>query len=281
MTSVTTLDRIDRTAAAVRISVRLLGRIEADIAGVPVRLPGRQTQALFALLCLDRRPRSREVLAAELWPEGSTAALASLRQALWLIRSGIQAAGRDPAQVLDVDVDTIAIRSDTLDVDALRFARLAHGHPPDPEAAVALYRGDLVETMGHDIFARERERLADDYEDMLAVVASNRLAASDFEGARLAAESLLGRDILREEAHEVLIAVHGATGSRSQVVRQYRHLAALLRRELDVDPLPETDATYRAALANAVARSRERILLAPEPVLRLPDAPQPVLVSAG
>jgi DNA-binding SARP family transcriptional activator len=44
-------------------------------------------------------------------------------------------------------------------------------------------------------------------------------------------------------------------GSRSQVVRQYRRLCAILRTELAVPPLPETDATYRAAIARTVERS--------------------------
>ena len=90
------------------------------------------------------------------------------------------------------------------------------------------------------------------------MVARQRLDAGDEEGARLAAERLIGRDPLREEAHEVLIAVHGQTGTRSQVVRQYRRLCDVLARELGEAPLPETDATYRAALAQTVERSRER-----------------------
>ena len=76
--------------------------------------------------------------------------------------------------------------------------------------------------------------------------------------ARLAAERLIARDPLREEAHEVLIAVHGRTGSRSQVVRQYRRLSGVLARELGEAPLPETDATYRAAIARTIERSRQR-----------------------
>ena len=133
----------------------------------------------------------------------------------------------------------------------------------------------LSKAMAHDVFARERERLADDYEDMLALGARARLDARDIEGARELAHALLARDGLREEAHEILIAVHGETGSRSQVVRQYRHLVDLLRRELDEEPLPETVAAYRLAVARTVARSRERsVLSAPEPA-------RPVLVSAG
>ena len=130
--------------------------------------------------------------------------------------------------------------------------------PAHAEEAVALYAGDLAEGLGHDCFAAERERLADWYEDALAIVAQQRLADGDEDGARVAAERLIARDPLREEAHEVLIAVHGVTGTRSQVVRQYRRLCEVLDRELDEVPLPETDATYRTALARTIARSRAR-----------------------
>ena len=49
--------------------------------------------------------------------------------------------------------------------------RAARRRPP-----IALYRGDLVEGLGHDCFAAERERLADRFEDALALVAERRLA---------------------------------------------------------------------------------------------------------
>ena len=72
------------------------------------------------------------------------------------------------------------------------------------------------------------------------------------------ANPLLGRDSLREEAHSVLIAAYGQAGSRSQVVRQYRRVCAILRLELGVPPLPETEAVYRLALARVLERSAER-----------------------
>ena len=65
------------------------------------------------------------------------------------------------------------------------------------------------------------------------------------DGARARGRAVLARDPLREEAHAVLIAVHGLIGSRSQVVRQYRRLQDVLARELGEPPLPETDAAYR------------------------------------
>ena len=108
--------------------------------------------------------------------------------------------------------------------------------PEDAEAALALYAGDLLEGLGHECFAAERERLSDLYEDLLAAVAEQRLDRGDLAGARWAATELLGRDPLREEAHAVLIALYGRTGSRSQIVRQYRRLCGILRSELSVTP---------------------------------------------
>ena len=115
------------------------------------------------------------------------------------------------------------------------------------EAAVELYHGDLLEGLGHECFAAERERLSDRFEDALAIVAERRLADGDAAGAQAAADRLLERDPLREEAHAVLIAVHGLIGSRSQVIRQYRRLHDVLARELDETPLPDTEAIYRLA----------------------------------
>jgi DNA-binding SARP family transcriptional activator len=51
------------------------------------------------------------------------------------------------------------------------------------------------------------------------------------------------------------------TGSRSQVVRQYRRLQDVLARELGESPLPETDAAYRHAMTQIVRRSVERASL--------------------
>ena len=214
----------------------------------------------MALLALRPRPRLRDTLAAELWPEAGIPSAASLRQALWLIRSSLTAAGTDADQWLETDQDTIGLhREAALELDVNRFERLATSEEPDDhERALRVYAGDLLEGLGHECFAADRERLSDLYEDLLAEVAQHRLDRGDTLGARSAASELLTRDPLREEAHAVLIAAYGRTGSRSQVVRQYRRVCAILRTELAVAPLPETDAAYRQALAVAASRSRER-----------------------
>ena len=42
------------------------------------------------------------------------------------------------------------------------------------------------------------------------------------------------------------------------MIRQYRRVTHVLRTELAVAPLPETDAAYRAAIAMTITRSAQR-----------------------
>jgi DNA-binding SARP family transcriptional activator len=249
-----------RASAVSGLDVTLLGRFAIRTAGGrEIRLVGRHAQALFTLLALTRRPRTREAIATDLWPESLVAATGPLRQALYQLRTSLAAAGVDLDMVLESDAETLGLRPESIrSLDVARFEACLDDTSCEAETAVELFGGDLAEGLAHDCFAAERERLADHYEDALAIVARARLEAGDVDGARFAAERLIARDPLREEAHEVLIAVHGLTGSRSQVVRQYRRLCEVLARELDEAPLPETDATYRLALAGTISRSRAR-----------------------
>lgn len=247
-------------ASIASLDVRLLGRVELTVGGREIRLGSRSAQALVAVLALKPRTRTREAVATEIWPDsdgGGTSA--SLRQALWVVRSAFASAGIHIDTYMEIDQEVIGLRpSARPTLDVARFEACLRDHPSRPEDAIELYRGDLVECLSLECFAFERERLSDAYEDALALVAERRFLAGDAEGARDAAETLLARDPLREEAHAALLRVHGRIGSRAQVVRQYRRLTELLDRELGVEPLPETAAAYRAALDETVERSRRR-----------------------
>jgi DNA-binding SARP family transcriptional activator len=249
-----------RSVTPVGLEITLLGRFSVRTTdGRDIRIVSRHAQALFTLLVLTRRPRTREAIATDLWPESRLTPTGPLRQALYQLRGALATAGLDVDAMFEADAETLGLRPDAVHrLDTDRFEACAADATCGAETAVALYGGDLAEGLGHDCFAAERERLADRYEDALAKFAAQRLDAGDPDGAREAAERLIIRDPLREEAHEVLIAVHGLIGTRSQVVRQYRRLREVLARELAERPLPETDATYRLALARTVERSHLR-----------------------
>jgi DNA-binding SARP family transcriptional activator len=242
-------------ASDVKLHIHLLGPMAVLWGATPIRLATSASRGLVALLALRGRLQFRESLAADLWPELGQRSAAALRQALWLVRTGLQQSGADPSDIIDADEELIGFYPDRIDVDATRFQRLLSARPSRVEEAVDLYMGDLAPTHRQECFARERARLADLFEDALAEVARRRKDAGDLQGARDASMALLSRDPLREEGHATLIEVYGQIGSRSQVTRQYRRLCSVLESELSVPPLPETEATYRAALGATYARS--------------------------
>lgn len=238
------------------LTVRLLGPVELEWQRGLLELRGSSPAALLALLVLDPRPQGREQLAARLWPDAGDVSAAWLRQALWLLR---RAFGRDAEAVFSVDADAVGLRADLpVHLDVRAFERAMLSKPADPARAVAAYRGELVTGCSLECFARDRERLEDLYEDALAELGAACLARGDIVGARDAALRLLARDPLREEGHALLIEVYGREGTRSQVSRQYRRLRGVLARELGVEPLPETEVSYRVALEMTLGRSAER-----------------------
>jgi len=248
--------RRDRSLIPGTLSIRLFGRFRALWRGREVALESRSARALLALVVLRPRPWIRDAITAEIWPDAGYGSSARLRQALWLVRKGLSRAGVNPAEILDIDNDTVGLRFGIgVDVDVVRFEEFVRRRPPALEAALQLYEGEFAETLGLECLASRREYLADLYEDALASVAQTRLASGNLDGARVVATTLLDRDPLREEAHAVLIEVYGRGGSRSQVHRQYRRLRSLLARELNAVPLPETNVSYMVALARTAARS--------------------------
>jgi DNA-binding SARP family transcriptional activator len=240
------------------VSIRLFGAVQLAWRGHEVRLSSRNARALLAVLTLDRRDRFRDAVAADLWPElPEHESGAAMRQALWLLRTAMAESGIEPVSLLDCDRDRIGFRAGVVvDVDVARFHRCVADRPARVEEAIDLYRGDLAEGMNVECLAREREQLADLFEDVLAEAAARRMRAGDLVGARDAAVRLLRRDPLREEAHAVLIELHGLSGSRSQVARQYRRLRTILANELGVEPLQETTRAYQVALRRASINSR-------------------------
>ena len=95
---------------------------------------GRHAQALSALLALRPRLRLRDTIAAELWPEVDGPSAASLRQALWLIRSSLTTAGVDADDWLEADQDTPRPPAATRSSSSTRPVRAPRDRPADDDA---------------------------------------------------------------------------------------------------------------------------------------------------
>ena len=106
---------------------------------------------MFAYLALAGRPVSRAELAGRFWPDVlDQSARASLRSALWALRRAL-------GDAVIVDGDRVGLAGEPwVDVDEIR--RLAERG--DPEPALALCRGELLEGLEDDwaVSARDRHR---------------------------------------------------------------------------------------------------------------------------
>jgi DNA-binding SARP family transcriptional activator len=234
-----------------RLSLTLLGGLQARLDGTAVSLPTRKSQALLAYLALTPgQAHPRDKLAALLWGgirEGS--ARASLRQALFAIR---KAAGDG---VLRAEGATVTLAPEAAEVDADVLARaVATGSPESLARAADLYKGDLLaglvvdEAPWEEWVLGERERLRELALEGLAKLLAHQRRSGATEAATQSALRLLALDPLQEPVHRVLMRLYAELGRRGAALRQYQQCVAMLRRDLGTEPEPETQHLYQEIL---------------------------------
>jgi DNA-binding SARP family transcriptional activator len=233
------------------LTVRLFGKFhvqrgEQVLAG----LGSRKVQELFAYLLLHRkRYHSREVLAGLLWGDSTTAQSKKyLRNALWRLHSTLDS-GAGNGSVLLVDPEWVRFNPEAdLWLDVAEFERafaLVRGVPgrelkaqgvQTVQAAIQLYRGDLLEGWYQDWCLFERERLQSMYLGMLEKLMAYCEANGEYEAGLAYGTRILRYEVAHERTHRRLMRLHYLAGNRTAALRQYERCVAALREELDVGP---------------------------------------------
>jgi DNA-binding SARP family transcriptional activator len=235
---------------ASRLCLILLGGFEARLAsGPPLLLPGNKAQALLAYLAMaPGRRHLRDKLATLLWPStGDDQARQSLRQALVTLR---RALGAQP--ILFADHREVTLEGSSLDIDVVRFeALIAESSVAALEAAVELYRGDLLEGVRvkeppfDEWLQRERERLRELAQQGLITLLTHQLGSGPVVPAIRTAMRILALNPAQEATHRELMRLFQRQGRRAEALRQYRLCVDSLQRELGVEPQPETRRLYQ------------------------------------
>lgn len=112
--------------------------------------------------------------------------------------------------------------------------------------ALSLYEGDFLGEFTHyEAWAeRERERLSDRFKAGCLRLARLLAARGDFAGAAHFAQRLIDKEPCAEEAYRLLMIAQYKAGDRPMAIRTYDRCVVALSDELDVDPMPETQALY-------------------------------------
>jgi DNA-binding SARP family transcriptional activator len=247
----------------VSLRVILFGcpRVSRNPDGAEVKLT-RIVQVLLAYLLLQRqRSHSREVLAGTLWSDnGQKSARACLNTALWRLRNSIEGyAHPDSPFLLMSQHGEVRFNSSSsywLDVEV--FENLLDHLPSrspqgvdetqiqQAEQAVALYQGDLMEGYYEDWILRERERLRNRYLSSLAYLMSAHRLNRNLEASLEYGKKILQQEPLREEIHREMMRLYTQAGQRALAIQQYEICRAVLKDELDITPMPETERLFRA-----------------------------------
>jgi len=256
------------------LQLNLLGQFRLAVDGQPISGPttGR-LQSLLAYLVLNKgAPQSRAHLSFTFWPDGSEAnARNNLRQLLHQLRQALPDTDRylraDASSVQWAPDSTFSLDVDLFDraiADAERAGKAGDtaGRRAGLERAVELCRGPLLPSCYDDWIAPARERLARRCKEAVGALVGLLEEEREYAGAIAHVRHCLQHDPLDEGAHCSLMRLLALTGDRAAALQVYRQCAEVLRRELKVDPSPETVRTYERIRAaepapSAPAKGRE------------------------
>lgn len=234
------------------LSLTLLGGFQARVGDRPLSIPTRKSSALLAYLAV--RPNDfhlRDKLASLLWGASDREeARHSLRQTLSVLRRTLSAAH---ASVLKINRSGVMFDARFANVDVLRFEQhVSRDGARSLREAAALYRGELLD--GLDISEEpfeewlriERARIRESVIRVLTRLVDHQAESGLDDAAIQTALHLLSLDPLREDLHRVVMLLYARRGRIGDAVRQYQACTTILRRDLGLEPMGETQRVYYA-----------------------------------
>jgi DNA-binding SARP family transcriptional activator len=248
------------------LRIEFFGDFRLSRAEVPLRgFATAAAKSLFSYLVMHRnRLHDRDVLAGTFYGDRpQTEARRSLRLNLWRIRQVMgdaPAPSRTSLVVHDRQIGFNVECDYSFDVEefernigeARRLAAKGHLVESDAHltAAVALYRGDLLEGIYDEWCVTDQARLRALFLHALETLMDSASQRGDVRVALLHGERLLSHDPLRETVHREIMRLKYRLGDRAAAVHQFRECARTLATELGVQPMRETHALYEAMVAD-------------------------------
>lgn len=272
------------------ITIVLLGQFRVTGQGGRVAdLHTRRGVELFAFLVLEAgRMFHRARLAEQFWghlPE--TRGRKALNTELWRIAAALRAVGvdtdralvrhsqevgyvRQPEHAIDVDdmsraMDIVA-RSDPAEVETEELSQV--------ERAVDGYRGDLLESVYSDWCLLWRESLRANHTETLEFLLRAAMARQDWNSGLRHGRALLAMDPLLEHVHRAVMRCHYHAGNRPLALRQFALCEQILREELGVAPMDETQRIQETLLSVTPRPSRAVLEKISEAPTRLGGGPR-------
>ncbi len=239
------------------LALHFLGTPQLYLDNSLIHAERRKAIALLAYLANERGQHSRESLSALLWPDyEQSKAFTNLRHTLWEIQQAIGEgwlnADRDKIglnEQADIWLDVTHFKSlfeqsRTQKDDLLRISLLVD--------SAKLYRNQFLTgftlkdaySFNEWIFAKSEE-LRRDLADILNSLSELYCVLNQPDKAIPYTRRLITLDPLNESSHRCLMNIYNLAGQHSAALMQYKTCEKVLRKELELDPQPETLALYK------------------------------------
>jgi len=239
-----------------RLALYLLGSPKLELDNAPVIADRRKVVALLSYLAVKGGKHTRQSLSGLLWPDyEQSKAFSNLRHTLWEIQQAIGEgwilAERESIQFVEENT--------WLDVHQFR-SLLAQSHAQSNPSlriplltdSVKLYRDHFLAGFSLKDAPNFNEWAFAESEDLrcqlavaLASLSQDYCALGQADKAISYARRLITLDPLNESAHRRLMNVYLQAGQHSAALKQYQICEEILRKELNLDPQPETFALYK------------------------------------
>jgi DNA-binding SARP family transcriptional activator len=244
----------------VRLRVQALGGFSVVTRGGDALPIAASCRPILGYLLTHRHRRiSRVELAETLWADqDGNHARRCLSTALWRLK---KSTGAGPSILVFRGTDEVSFNweapawVDSIAME-LRLEPLLHIKPaaltPDEirrlQRGIRLYRGDYLIGIDHEWAWLARQRLRNLYLDGLYHLTLAYAAVSGWSQVIEWGRRLSQDEPLREDVHRLLMRAHAMTGNRAKAIEQYRLCERLLRTDLGVEPMAETQDLYQSLL---------------------------------
>jgi DNA-binding SARP family transcriptional activator len=251
-----------------RISLFGSMALATGLGGTPEVSVGGRSASLLAYLALGHgRSFSRSELLASLWPDPEASGSAgSFNTALWRLRRLLETPPLAHGKLITSDRRGAIALCPQADVwlDVAEFDRLVAPRlscaaerlsAEDIDAlehGVRLYKADLLIELSDDWALRARERYRRNFLNALYRLMQIATISRRYADGIAHAQRILDHDPLREDVHRDLMQLFVASGQRALALRQFEHCRELLRHELAIQPMRETQALYQRIADSAV-----------------------------
>jgi DNA-binding SARP family transcriptional activator len=242
------------------LRVYLFGRPHVLFGVQPVKsFPTEKVKLLFFYLAVFRKAaHARALLWGLFWGDSNeTQARHSLSTAIWRLQNWLQPFQTGESSLLVSEDQQVALNPsggfwlDTAEFEQrIELGRQINGSNPDLAAAslshaLDLYQGDLLEGYYADWILGERDRLHQLYLQALVHLMVYHGGRREYRQAITYGQRILQDDPLREDVQRELMKLFALDHQPAEALLQYRRCVAVLRDELGIEPMPETQTVFR------------------------------------